>query len=310
MEVAKFIFEMSPLEQADLVIVPVNWIELQGPEIDLLVQSIERARKAGKLTVSFFGGDHSCAELPTHCDLIFRNSIYASTRKQNDFAMPAWGEDFIKTHFNSQLVVRQKQPEPTVGFCGFSAKRDLKSFIKSVLYETEKLFWRELALKNNIGHVLRLQALATLSRSSLVKTNFIVNNKPFFNEADSNLQRKVREQYFLNMLESDYVFCCRGYGNFSFRLYESLSCGRIPVFVNTNCVLPYDFKLNWKKYCVWIEEYEIPLIAEKVAEFHEKLQPNEFINLQYECREIWEKWLSPEGFFANLYHHIPLASSF
>ncbi len=95
------------------------------------------------------------------------------------------------------------------------------------------------------------------------------------------------------MLESDYIVCVRGSGNYSIRLYETLCCGRIPVFVNTDCVLPYEFKLKWKDYCVWIEESEISSISEKIIEFHDQLSSKDFVDLQYECRRIWKQWLSP-----------------
>ncbi|NJL11424.1 MAG: exostosin family protein [Calothrix sp. SM1_7_51] len=230
-------------------------------------------------------------------------------RKKNDFSIPAWGEDIIKNNLDNQIPIRQKELTPTVGFCGFSAKNNFKTYTKSLLYEAEKLFQKKQDTpkynpKYNIGHVLRRYGLNNLSKSPLVKTNFILSDKPFFNADDANSQALVRQQYINNILESDYIFCCRGYGNFSFRFYEALSCGRIPVFVNSNCTLPYDFEIDWKKYCVWVEEDEIHLIAEKVLEFHEQLSPQDFVSLQYECRQIWEQWLSPEGFFCNLYRHL------
>jgi hypothetical protein len=308
-KIGKSIFQLSSLEKADVAIVPLNWAEVETLETKLqLVKFLEKAQQAGKQTINFFGGDHSYTNLPTHCDLIFRQSMYASIRKQNDFAMPAWGEDFIKNYFNNQIVLRQKQLKPTIGFCGFSANISLKTYAKSILYKTEKLFHKQQVPKYNIGHIFRLKTLPVLSKSSLVKTNFIVRNQPFFNEKNPGFQRLVRKEYIQNMIESDYIFCCRGYGNFSFRFYEALSCGRIPVFVNSNCVLPYDFEIDWKKYCVWVEENELSLIAEKVAEFHEQLQPQEFLDLQSECRRIWEQRLSPEGFYSNLYRHLSLVS--
>jgi hypothetical protein len=51
------------------------------------------------------------------------------------------------------------------------------------------------------------------------------------------------------------------------------------------------------------------LIAEKIAEFHDNLSPQEFVDLQYECRKIWQERISPEGFFENLYRHLPLVMS-
>ncbi|MGV2826615.1 exostosin domain-containing protein [Myxosarcina sp. GI1(2024)] len=308
-KVGKSIFRLSSLEKADVAIVPLNLVKLETPKTKVqIIKFLEKTRQAGKLTMSFFGGDHSHTQLPAYCDLVFRHSMYASTRKPNDFAMPAWGEDFIKTYFNGQIILKQKQLKPTVGFCGFSSKKNFKTYGKFILYETGKFFQKRLISRYNIGHVIRFKALSTLSKSSLVKTNFVLRDQAFFNQKNANSQKTVREEYTQNLIESDYVFCCRGYGNFSFRFYEALSCGRIPVFVNSDCVLPYDFEIDWKKYCVWVEENEISLIAEKVAEFHEKLQPQEFLDLQYECRKIWEQRLSPEGFYSNLYRHLPLVS--
>lgn len=304
-ENAKRKFDFSSLEEADLVVLPVNWVHLISEEkMNTAINCLKQAIDLEKISVVFYGGDYSYKQLPIHCDLIFRQSMYASSRQKNDFAIPAWGEDIVKNNLNNQIIIRQKQSKATVGFCGFSAKNSFKTYAKSLRYEVEKIFHKQQTPKYNIGYVLRRYGLNALSKSSLVETNFIFSDKPFFNADNANSQALVRQQYINNIFLSDYIFCCRGYGNFSFRFYEALSCGRIPVFVNSNCVLPYDFEIDWKKYCVWVEEDEIHLIAEKVAEFHEKLSPQEFIDLQYECRKIWEQRLSPEGFFCNLYRHL------
>ncbi|MEB3359624.1 MAG: exostosin family protein, partial [Synechococcales bacterium] len=121
---------------------------------------------------------------------------------------------------------------------------------------------------------------------------------------DYNLLKQVRRDYVQNMVESDYVLCCRGLGNYSFRLYEALSCGRIPVLINTDCVLPYDFWIDYKDYCIWVEEREISDLPEIVADFHARLSPQAFIAHQQNCRALWEHYLSPRGFFSNLHRHL------
>jgi len=312
-EVGTSLFEMSSLEEADLAIVPSNWEPaLRYRQESLSIKFIEKARQADKLSASFFGGDCSHVKLPIESDLVFRHSLYRSIKKSNDFAMPAWSEDFVEKYLNNQIPIRQKRPKPVVGFCGFAVNKNLKTYAKLLFYQSQKLF-----SKHNIGippyyvgHLLRFQALPILSKSPLVETNFIERERPvFFNEPDLNSQKKMRLEFVQNMVESDYIFCCRGSGNYSFRFYEALCCGRIPVFIDTDCVLPYDFEIDWKKYCVWLEENELPLIPQKIAEFHEKLLPQEFVDLQYECRRIWEQRISPEGFFANFHRHLPLALS-
>jgi hypothetical protein len=312
-EVGNSLFELTPLEDATLAIVPSNWEPaLSSGEQSLSIQFIEKVKQAGKLSVSFFGGDCSHLDLPIETDITFRHSLYRSIRKATDFAMPAWSEDFVKKYLSNQLPIRKKQSKPVVGFCGFAAKQNIKTYLKFLAYKGKKIISSQGSIipPYSIGHVLRTKALPILTKNPEVKTNFIERDRPvFFNQQDVNFQKKLREEFVQNMVESDYIFCCRGSGNYSFRFYEALSCGRIPVFIDTDCVLPYEFEIDWKKYCVWINESELPLIAEKLAEFHEKLSPQDFVNLQYECRRIWEQRIAPEGFFANIYRHIPITLS-
>ncbi len=110
-------------------------------------------------------------------------------------------------------------------------------------------------------------------------------------------------EFVNNIFNTDYTVCIRGGGNFSKRLYETLCCGRIPIFVDTDSVLPYDFAVDWKRYCVWIDRSEVPHIAEKVAGFHAGLSPNDFEDLQRECRKLWQDRLSRQGFFDHFHEH-------
>ena len=83
-------------------------------------------------------------------------------------------------------------------------------------------------------------------------------------------------------------------GNFSHRLYETFICGRIPIFVNTDCVLPFDGLthspgIDWKRYMVWCEESEVHAIGDIVADFHARLTPEAFLELQRDGRRLWEE---------------------
>lgn len=155
----------------------------------------------------------------------------------------------------------------------------------------------------------RLRALRALSRSREVDTNFIIRSRFWDGTVlpsglvDKERQRVARGEFLKNMIHSDYILCARGVGNFSYRLYETLSCGRIPVFIDTDCFLPYHLEIDWSRYCVWVEEEEIDRIGQKVAKFHESLKAEEFTELQKACRRLWEEWLSPEGFFSNFHRH-------
>jgi hypothetical protein len=143
----------------------------------------------------------------------------------------------------------------------------------------------------------------------MIETNFVIRDS-FLGGAwlrdgrtDLLLAQTARMEFLQNMVDSDYVVCARGGGNFSYRLYETLCCGRIPVFIDTDCVLPYDFEIDWKRHCVWVDEKEVDCAGRKVAEFHASLTEKDFLTLQEGCRKLWNDWLSPVGFFRNLHRH-------
>ena len=314
----QFPFEMAPLEDADFAVVPIDWMRVRGVSWssrvdrklqDLEIQFVQNAEQAGKPVIVFFTGDCSDEEIPIKNAAIFRGSIYRSRKKPNDFAFPYFCGDFVKGHFSNELPVRHKREKPVVGFCGFARKKSWEMRLKEPLYHAVMLArQRRLGLSPYTGQILRTRALEILENSSRVDTNFIKRDNSFFGKR-SEQKEKARFEYVHNMVESDYLLCCRGVANYSNRLYEILSCGRIPVFIDTDCVLPYEFEIDWKKYCVWVDEKELPWIDEKVADFHSQLSPKEFIDLQHECRKLWKEWLSPEGFFNNLYRHFRIGKT-
>lgn len=304
-EQAHNIFEMSSLKDADLVVVPCNWEPIIGrPSQNSVLELLKQAEELDKLTVSFFYNDCSHGELPIANGLVFRHSLYSHTRKTHDFALPVFCDDFINKYLNKQFPIRKKQPKPIVGFSGYVVPREIKTYVKLFLYKARKPFNHKNIPPYNVGHALRFEAISKLEKSSKIQTNFSIRNKSFFHQPSLELQKLQRLDYVQNMVDSDYIFCCRGSGNYSIRFYEALSCGRIPVFLDTNCVLPYDFDIDWKKYCIWVNENEISQIADKISDFHDKISPQEFIDLQYECRQVWEKYLCAKGFYANLYRHL------
>ena len=102
------------------------------------------------------------------------------------------------------------------------------------------------------------------------------------------------------MNNTDYTLCVRGTGNFSARMYETLALGRIPIFVNTDCILPFNNKIDWDKHVVWVEYNEISEITEKVLLFHNSFNEKTFTKLQKKNRMLWEKYFKFSGFFQEM----------
>lgn len=309
--------EFSDLADADIAVFPMSCRQLfaEANGLELAQRFNERAKQAGKPCVFFYdGADTSYERFPIEDAVVMRGSIYRSRRGASEFALPGFHDDLTK-YTRGELPIRHKSGRPVVSFCGALIREDPP---KNALARARRLaggvrrsWWRAHG-RHEEDLWIRANAIDELEAQEKVGTSFIVRASGgggTWDQFDSELWQKVRGEYVENMVESDYALCARGDGNWSFRFYESLCLGRIPVFVDTDCVLPYEFLIDWRDYVVWVSRDEVSKVGERIAAFHEQLSDSEFVDLQHECRRLWEEWLSPHGFFRNFHRHFNFAGT-
>jgi len=71
------------------------------------------------------------------------------------------------------------------------------------------------------------------------------------------------------MSESTFALCPRGFGRTSFRLYEALQMGVVPVYIADDPWLPYWSEEEWSKFCILADSSFLPdlhKILSKIAE--------------------------------------------
>ncbi|WP_417876895.1 exostosin domain-containing protein [Winogradskyella sediminis] len=237
---------------------------------------------------------------------LFRQSGYRSKAPAWHVGLPVFISDPLKEQFNTNTVFERPYTEnPTIGFCGY-ATSDVVLALKTKL---------KIAIKN-LGYYLKLHSqepemilaaaqwrhriLKQLEAHHGLMTNFIYRTK--YRAGSQNVEQRATStlEFFNNIKASDYVICARGAGNFSVRLYETLAMGRIPVFVNTDCILPFTEGIDWKEHMVWVEADEIDNIGAIVSEFHKTLNRDSFVQLQYRNRSLWESKLQLRGLLLKL----------
>jgi hypothetical protein len=298
-EVGGSFLRLSTLADCDVGVFPQNWESAGERALELGEAFATTCSDAGKTPVVFSGADPT-DPLPIDAT-VFRTSLLRSQQRPNEFALPAWSEDFLQ-YCGGELRPRPKRARPVIGFCGNTMAglpaRRFGDGIRGLFGKP-----REATAGIEVAHP-RTKALVAVDRDRRLQADFVLR-EGFWAGAVGNTQAlmEARATYVRNMLESDYVLCVRGIGNFSYRLYETLSMGRIPIFVDTDCVLPLEFDVAWRDYCVWVDESEVDRIADRVLEFHESRSEPEFAEHQRACRRLWETRISPQGFFASFHRH-------
>jgi len=153
--------------------------------------------------------------------------------------------------------------------------------------------------------IFRRRVLALLEACPDIECKFILRDKyrAGYRAPKKDPFHPTRLEYVQNMLDSDYIVCMRGGGNFSVRFYETLSLGRIPVFVDTDCMLPYDHVLDYRTMTIWITKEKILEIGSALKAFHSSLTSDVFSHLQQQCRQLWQEMFSITGFYAHFHLH-------
>ena len=287
---------VESLADADAVVLPFEWRSRKqwGENYERNLQAASdlaaEASRFGKKLIIFFNND-SEEPVPVENSIVFRTSFSRSCRQANEFAMPGWSVDFLVRYLGGELIVRPKQSIPVVGYCGY-VDYDFSLPQSLLMYGLRRLGGRKI----KAGAALRGRAVRGLRKEKRLKLDYIYRA-----DFKGGCGERERVEYVQNMTGCDYALVTRGVGNFSYRLYEVMSCGRIPVFVDTDCVLPFDHLIDWKKYCIWVDAAEIEALGEKIVAFHERITPDEFEGLQQSIRKLYEEWLSPTGFYRSIW---------
>lgn len=90
---------------------------------------------------------------------------------------------------------------------------------------------------------------------------------------------------------SIFSLCPRGYGSTSYRLYESIQLGSIPVYVSDRHLLPWNDEIDWKEFSVIVSPQEIDSLHSRLTSMSGK----EVRGMQEKLDGLWEKHFSVEA---------------
>ena len=136
--------------------------------------------------------------------------------------------------------------------------------------------------------------------NSKLSTDFILRDG-FWAPGIDKLQ--ARKDYIKNIEDNIFTFCYRGAGNFSYRFYDVMMMGRVPILIKTDSVYPFEDKYDLNSVGIVLDELDIKNknldLIEIINQYYEKNKDN-LENIQKQNRDIWEKYYSCCGFLENI----------
>jgi hypothetical protein len=310
------LFTYEPnLSEADISILTYHWPYYIHHKRVLEAQTeIKSAHQHGKPMVVFSGGDHP-ANIPFEDVLLFESAGYRSTPGlRYHSGQPSYIPDYLDVYCGGELTLRPKRDIPVVGFCGQASTSAIQTVYRKLRLKWQQHQYRQGSLKWEPPPfettTFRAQVLNQFENQPGIQTNFILRKRYQAGETENKSPHHPTKLEFVNnILNSDYTVCMRGGGNFSVRFYETLCLGRIPIFIDTDCLLPFQDDIDYKAIFPWIDIKDLPYAAEIVRDFHAELSNDDFIILQKACRDLWFEHMTPDGFHRDFVKKIRSLSS-
>jgi len=202
----------------------------------------------------------------------FRQGGFSNQLDGDNIGAPKLLSDWLNGIYKSTAI--QPIPweqKPVVGFCGHATLSALKAAYEYLKFARENArrfidnpFRRDYEPLFASG-LERWRLLDTLRRDSRIHANFIRRASYRAGAKTKEDMERTTREYYDNIRRSGYILCVRGGGNFSVRLYETLMMGRIPVFVDSECLLPFQNEINWKEHVVWVPWNQKRPVADYVS---------------------------------------------
>jgi hypothetical protein len=297
------------LEQADIAVLPMTWnFYLKRREIAKALAFIQVARRAGRPVLSYVSGDEGVA-VPPGCEDVYvvRASGFRSRRRKRQVAQPVFFDDPAKAYPDLVLYDRttERERRPSVGFCGQASTQMLKiawDMLRGFVRNTTYIFGLRMEEPQPLypPALLRARALRILGVSPLVYTQFIVRSRYRAGTVESVLRERTTREFYENVAHTDYTLCLRGGGNFSKRFYEAMAMGRIPLLVDTDCLLPFESLLPWESIIVRVPDVDLDGVPQRVADDFSATGGAGLVERKHYCRRLWKDWLSFCGFHRQI----------
>lgn len=318
----KIISYCDAVWNCDFMVFP---IELQLDYFDLLQEYCKIWKKNNKLVVAFYFSDDEYPIPNEYGNLIvFRTSLNKHSPK-NEFAMPGFTADLWKI-----WGISDKIADLSVSYCWYGWCHGVKWFLKRIfinfkLYLFDNKFVYYLILNNKwlvkvrkvlekfhlvpkgwsfkwlLIHLLTSLWKWFIYRSKVIKKINLTKIEFRIIERDKILNRNVsgnlKDEYVHNIKSSLFPLVMRWNWNYSFRLSEVLSLWKIPLFIDTDCRLPFEELIDYKKFFCWCEYSELSDVEGVVQNFYKR---SDLIMVQKKMRDLYDDYFSFYGFHKQL----------
>lgn len=257
---SKLFFNKTHLIKTDIVNCDVVCLPFKYSVNDeRIIQVCNEAQTYNKKVLALYNDDISDSfDLPDNL-ILFRTSAFKSSLKTNERIFPV----LIADRATRECIDTTFTNKQSISFCGHQ--------------------------EGIRGRIIN-KIINTVGKKNC---DFIIRQGYYY--STSYVNATTKRDYYSNIANSRFVLCIRGAGNFSYRFYEALNMGRIPILIDTDIELPFERIIDWSKFIIKIKEDQIDQLPNLI---------NSCIITPQSVRQLWEKYFSPDGYISNFCYEL------
>lgn len=291
----------------DVAVLPFGleaWHE--HPELwDLALERADEALRRGIPLLVFCHGDRPLAA-PGEACVMLRTSLTRAGTTDRDVPLPAWVADpatllppTLRPHRNPPVVAFTGQAFP-LGQAFPSRRLAARKALTFGIKSAATLAGVENLLRVPVADPVRPLAVHALRTSRDVEARVTVRAAMTRLDLDRDDDRQAQREMLRGIADADYGLAVRGLGNYSYRLYEVLASGRVPVLVDTGMPLPRARAPQWRNALLPVPLRALPRLGQRIARHHADTTEEAWRQAQQQARDLWVSQLSVPGFFGQL----------
>lgn len=144
----------------------------------------------------------------------------------------------------------------------------------------------------SMTHPIRNKMIDACKNTTKIKL-YVKNWSPVVNDTEFNTFVKLT-------LNSKFCLAPRGYGQSSFRMYEAMQLGSIPVYISNTPYLPFSDELNYSEFSVILGENDLP----NIVEILESYSDDKIHQMCEKMKFVWDNYFSLEGMYQQIIKRI------
>lgn len=130
-------------------------------------------------------------------------------------------------------------------------------------------------------------------KESWLKFHFIERSKLLTPWEDN------KKDYVDTMKNCTFPLATRWDGNYSYRLYEIMSLWKIPLFIDTQCRLPFDDEIDYKNMFVWVPFKDTKNVKKYINNYLSK-NKNNLEEIQKKIRSTYENYFTITSYYTKI----------